>query len=126
MANDSGEKAVPELRVIRNAKGLYQRGSAGGPGRRALPEWLHSYEEDLLHLQVKAALDGFMPSRDPRDEEGRTEWIPVSEKTRAMVLDSLLDRCLGKPVSIEQTPDDTKTAIQAVLAALTGGKVAAK
>lgn len=99
----------PEAAAIvpREPNGRWLPGKPPGPGRPAVPQELKDALPDLIRLQIRAALDGFMPTRlAHEDGEGYEEGIvPVAPKVRAAIADRLTDRVLGKAVPIAQADD---------------------
>ena len=111
MASDI-EGSTPK--VQRDERGLFLPGSSANPGgRRALPEWLKGATDDLLRVQMVAALEGRLPlpvmteAEQAEMEEmshaqrmavwaSRLSSSIVSGKERLAAAERLLDRVLGR------------------------------
>lgn len=102
----------------RDARGRLLPGHhSPGPGRIPLPDWLRGKGEDLVRLQLRAALEGVMPRG--KDKEGNEILEPVETKDRLVALEKLVDRIYGKaPQAVDVSGGEALTAAGAALLAL--------
>ena len=101
--------------VIRRADGTFAKGSTPNPtGRPRLPDWLKAHTDDLLRMQLQAALEGIVVYPGEDGEEPKRE--PIAPKERLQAVEKLLDRLLGRaPQSIEIADESTNALIAALM-----------
>lgn len=104
--------ASPEQR---DNKGRFRPGGAPvSPGRPRLPDWLKAHTDDLLRMQLQAALEGVVVYPGEDGEEPKRE--PIAPKERLQAVEKLLDRLLGRaPQSIEIADESTNALIAALM-----------
>lgn len=93
----------------------WKPGQSGNPsGRPRLPDWLKAHTDDLLRMQVQAALEGVVVYPGEAGEEPKRE--PIAPKERLQAVEKLLDRLLGRaPQSIEIADESTNALIAALM-----------
>lgn len=92
--------------------GKFAPGNPGG-GRTPLPEWLKGKGEELLRVQLRAALEGVVPRKNGDKEHDE----PVEAKDQLAAAEKLIDRIYGKaPQSVDVGGEGMTTAGAALVA----------